>query len=252
MAKNKGSRPQEELVPITRASRMIGVSTSTLHRMAKRGVLQPLFMAGSKLKYFRIHDVSALAETLQHGKERPLLDLESIAELSMQAVVLARANERRLDDLYHLLGLNKPTLEVSEEHIIALYVRAQEATKETRGLQAEDVYDWAGILYAVDESYLGRVQAHTACEEPWKVFMDLAHHLIERMPIGTLALNPSMKTAYAYLSTARNNLRSVSYYYCRQKLGISTASKVFRHADDPIEDVCRLMFPSMPDVFGAR
>lgn len=249
MAKNKGSRPREELVPIGRAASMLKVSTRTLHRMSRRGVLQALNMEGTRETHFRIHDISALAEVLQEGK---ILNLESIAELSMQAFVIARANERRLDDLYHLLGLNKPTLGVGEEQVIALFVRAQEGRKGLRDLQAEDVQDWAGILYAIDEAYLNLVQVHTACEEPWKVFLDLAHGMIEMMPVETFLVNPPMKAAYAYLAIARNNLRTVSYYYCRERLGASIANKVFRHADDPIESVCRLMFPTMPDMLRPR
>jgi hypothetical protein len=245
MRKLKGSRPQEQLVPIAEAAKLVGMTERTLHSMTERGVLEAIHPEKRGPKHFRMHDISALAE-LRLKK----MDLPTIADLAMQAYVTARANSRRVDDLYYLLGFDSPVLGTTEEEVIALYIRAQEAGACTRDLPAESVHEWAGIFYAVDEAYLELVLRHTGSDEPWKVFVDLANTFLSEMPTDSFSTNPPLKSAYAYLSIARTNLRTASYYFCRHRFGIATAGKVFRNdAADPIEGIVRLMFPPLSKVF---
>lgn len=242
----KGSRPQEQLVPIAEAAKLVGMTERTLHSMAERGILEAVHPQRRGPKHFRMHDLSALAEI-----RLKKMDLSTIADLAMQAYVASRSNARRVDDLYYLLGFDSPVLGTSEEEVVALYIRAQEAGTQSRDLPAESVHRWAGIFYSVDESYLELVSQHTGSDEPWKVFVDLANTFLSEMPTDSFSTNPPLKSAYAYLSMARTNLRTTSYHFCRHRFGIATAGKVFRNdASDPIEDLVRLMFPPLSKVFG--
>jgi len=244
--KVKGSRPQEQLVPLGQAAKIVGMTERTLHSMAERGVLEAFHPQKRGPKHFKMHDLSALAE-LRLKK----MDLPTIADMAMQAYVTARANARRVDDLYYLLGFDTPTLGTTEEEVVSLYVRAQDAIECTETMPAETVHEWAGIFYAIDEPYLELVQLHTASDEPWGAFTELANAFFSRMPTDSFSTNPPLKSAYAYLSIARTNLRTVSYYFCRHRFGMAIASKVFRNdASDPLEGIVRLMFPPMSKMFG--
>lgn len=246
--KMKGSRPEEQLVPITEAAKMVGLTVRSLHSMVERGIIEAIHPPKKGPKHFRVHDLAALAE----ARTKRSLDFNAVADLATQAYVTAKSNARRLDDLYYLLGFDTPILETSEEEVVALFVRAQEAKGHTRDLPAEAVHEWAGTLYSIDEKYLDLVIKHTATEEPWCAFIDLANAFITDMPADSFSSNPPLKSAYAYMSIARTNLRTVSYYFCRHRIGIAAAAKAFRNDEsDPTAAIVRLMFPSMSTVFGS-
>src|SRR5580658_3935726 len=122
MVKNKGSRPEEQLVPLQRAASMLKIGKSTLQRMSRRGIIQPVYKEGGREGHFRMHDLSALAEALEMK-----IDLHTVADMAMQAFVTSKGTAKRVDDLYYLLGLGKADLGTTEEEVVALYVRVQEA-----------------------------------------------------------------------------------------------------------------------------
>lgn len=243
MENDKGSRREEDLVPFREAARMLNLVPTTLHKMASRGIIQPVYRNSGREKYFSQHDISALAEIIERK-----IDMASVADIAMQAYVTAKSNDRRLDDLYHLLGFRRPKLGTTESEVIALFIRTQDTVNDMEPEDAELVHEWAGIFYSVDEAYLNLVHLHTGIEEPWVVFLNLANAFVNQMPAHSFSVNPPLKSAYAYLAMSRDVLRSASYYYCRVRVGAKRANEAFRHVDDPIEDVIRLLFPPLSQV----
>lgn len=226
---------------------MLNISKASLQRYAKRGIIASFYIDSGRVRHFKMHDLSAFAESLEKQ-----IDLRSVADISMQAYVTSKSNERRLDELYYLLGFDKPTLGTTEEEVIALHIRAQETIHITEYLEGKSVHEWAGVFYAIDEAYLNLVKIHTSSEEPWTTYLDLANKMIETMPTHLFATNQPLKSAYAYLATSRDNLRSAAYFSCRTAVGMRKANKAFNHADDPIEDVIHLLFPPLSQVQRAR
>lgn len=241
--KSKGSRPSEQLVSIGHASRMIGLSVETLHSMSRRGVIQPFYPTPSGGKHFRAIDLAALAEV--RGRK---MDMAGAAELAMQAFVLARSNEKRIEDLYEAMGLEFPELNITEEAIVSLHIQAKDAFFHCLASDPESVREWAKTLYAINESYLELVRKYVGTEEPWKVFMDLGREMLIKVPKDSFPFNVDLQSAHGYLRIAYNNLRNVAYFFCRTYHGNNIAQQLFNDAPDDVENVCRILFPDLSGV----
>lgn len=238
MRKDKGRRPSEGLVAITTAARMLKVSVRQIHRMCATGVLQPVYKTSGGPKHFPVQDIAAAAEVL-HGK----LDFAAVAVLSMRALATAKANEHRLEDLLRVVGLKRRVLGTRPEEVGTLYERALQELEVPRQPTLEELEEWAGILYAIDEAYLALVENTTACSEPWKVFLDLANKLTADRPYTFYDAVPTLRSAYDYLEASRRNLRIVSYMYCRERLGANNADTLFGKNDLP-DQILSVMFSS--------
>jgi hypothetical protein len=222
---------------------MIGLSVEALHSMSRRGIIQPIYPDPKGGKHFRANDLSALAEV----RDRKM-DLSGAAELAMQAYVISRSNEKRIDDLYESLGFDRPELGVTEQEVVALHIQAKEAFFHPLSTDPTSVRDWAKTLYAIDEPYLDLVRRYVGTEEPWRIFMELGREILVKAPKDSFPLNPDLQSAHGYLRTAYNNLRSVSYFFCRTHYGDTAANQAF-HGDN-IENVCRLLFPDLSNLSG--
>lgn len=238
MRKDKGRSPSEELVPIVAAARMLRLSVRTLHRMCVNGVLHPVYKTGNGAKYFPVAEIAALAEIV--GKK---LDLDDVAVLAMRALVTAKANERRFEDLLRSLGLKRRVLGTTADEVAMLYEQALHALEVPRQPTIDELEDWSGAFYAIDEAYLALVEKATASPEPWKVFLDLANLMAKERPFAFYESVPTLRSAYDYLEAARRNLRIVSFMYCRERHGISTADKLFGKGDLP-DQILSVMFSS--------
>lgn len=245
--KSKGSTPTEQYVSIAEAARMLGYTVDTLHAYHRRGILEAVYPTPGGGKHFRAHDLSAFAE----AKERKV-NLASVAEMAMQAYVISRANEKRLADLYDAIGLDIPELGVTEEEVVSLYLRAETAKRMPPREDAAVIREWARSFYAMNESYLELVSQYAATDEPWKLFLDLGRELLVNAPRDSFLLNPTLQSAYGYLRISFNNLRSVSYFFCRSRHGSKTADELFDGPRDAISNVCRLLFPDLRGVSGPR
>jgi hypothetical protein len=203
-----------------------------------KGLLQPIYKTPRGPKHFPVNEVAALAEIL--GKK---MDLPELAIIAMRALATAKANEQRLDDLLRIVGLKRKTLGTRPEEVASFYERARAELEVPRPLSIEELEDWAGSLYAIDETYLSLVREATASEEPWKPFLDLANRLANDRAYARIDAVPELRSIYDYLETARRNLRVVSYMFCRERIGANTADALFGKADLP-DRLLSMMFSS--------
>lgn len=236
MLKSKGRRPSEELVSITTSARMLKLSVRTLHRMCANGVLQPVYKTRTGPKHFPVSEIAALAEVLSKK-----LDFSDVAVLAMRALVTAKANEHRLQDLMRVLGLKRRVLGTLPDEIAMVYEQAVHALELPQQPTLDELEEWSGTFYAIDETYLAMVESATACPEPWKVFLDLANKMAKERPYTFYDALPTLRSAYDYLEAARRNLRIVSFMYCRERRGVRTADKLFGSTDLP-DQILSVMF----------
>jgi hypothetical protein len=235
MVKNgRGRSPSEDLVSLPTAARMLGVTARTIHLMCRQGLLDPVYKKPRGPKHFPVNEVAALAE-VRHKK----MDLPAVAALSMRAFVIAKANERRLDELFRLLGLRRKVLGTTTTEVVEVYEKAAAALEVERMPLIHELEDWAATFFAIDEAYLRLVISCTASEEPWKVFLDLATKYANNRKFEYFDAVPELRAAYDQLEAARRNLRMVAYMFCRETKGVSLANTVFgtRQVSDRLLDV---------------
>lgn len=216
-----GRSPSEELVSIVTAARMLGVCTSTVQKMCRNGLLQPVYKTVRGQKHFPVQEVAALAEVLHQR-----IDLPTAALIAQRALVVATANQRRLDELFRLLGLRRKVLDTTATEVVSLYEKARNALDVGRHPTISELEEWAGVFYAIDENYLRLVVQHTASPEPWKVFLDLAHQLAARRAYECFDAVPELRTAHDHLEVARSHLRMAAYMFCRERHGVTLANEL--------------------------
>lgn len=224
-----GRSPSEDLVSMSTAAKMLGVCVSTVEKMARNGILQPVYKNRRGPKHFPVQEVAALAE-IRHQK----MDLPSVAMIAQRALVIAKANERRLDELFRILGLRRKVLDTNATEVVALYENACKTLSIGRHPTVDELEEWAGVFYGIDETYLRLVGQHTASQEPWKVFLDLANQLSARRAYECFDAVPELRLAHDALEAARRHLRMVAYMFCRETRGVRAANDLF--GDQKITD----------------
>ncbi len=229
------------LVTTAEAAKMLGLDVTTFRSMVRRGMIHPAHgkgAGGSSL--FALSDIAALADLRFQN-----LDLATVATMAMRALVLSRNNEKRLNHVTNLLGLNVPSLGTTESEVIALFIEAQDLVQEDEELTAAEAHRWAGIFYAMDEAYLRLVAHYGSTNEPWEPFLALAQKLCENAPRAVFSFNKELESAYAYLEAGRRHLRTVVYFYFRAKNGARAADASFLEMDGSIDaEIAGLLFRS--------
>jgi DNA-binding transcriptional MerR regulator len=238
LQKNKGSRPQDKIVGISQAARMLRVTERVIRSLCQRGVLTPVRQEGKRGKFFSASEIASVAEVL-HAKT----SLSDLAAIAMQAHVRSKAAERRLDEIFYLMGWYRVPISLTEEEIVLLHTAAEDAL-ESPPTKAEEIRWWAEKFFGMDEGYFSLVGKHTASNEPWKLFMDLAQKLSSEAPRSSFSGDPPLHFAYAYLEASREHLRNAAYLYCRHHLGARLANEVFRDGKiSPTERIIQLLYP---------
>lgn len=237
MNKARGRSPQEQLVSLSHAARMLGVSTKTIHSWCRRGLLHPTYKAVRGGRHFPMHEISALAEII-HQK----MDLGDVATIATRALVTAKANERRLNELFQLLGLKRKALDTTPHEVLSLYEQALQRLDFSPQPTIQELDDWAATFYGMDEEYLRLVSKYTASPEPWKVFLDLAAKLAGNRAFECFDAMPELKAAYSHLEAGRRHLRMAAYLLCRQMHGVTKTNDLFGK-ETVTDTLLAVMFP---------
>lgn len=190
--------------------------------MCRQGLLDPVYKTGRGPKHFRVSEIVAV-EAVLRGKT----DVTSLAITATRALAAAKMNEQKIYELYRLLGLERKVLDTTEEEVLSLYEQALHLSDTDRQPTIEELEDWAPTLFAIDESFLGLVKKYTSSEEPWAVFLGLANKWANDRPNAFFETMPELRAAYDHLEAARKHIRVVSYMYCRQFHGVTTANNIF-------------------------
>ena len=232
------SRPLTPSVSLREAAKILKVSWMQVRAWGARGLLERSW-EGKELR-FRLDEVEGLARLLPRGGPADLGTFVARAEL---AYAKALTVERRIDDLYDLIGANRNTLDLREFAVRALHQSVEEALLETDLPTIQDVRDWAGTFFAMDEAYLLLVEEYVGTKEPWKKLLDLGYKLILEAPFDTFDDSPDLRTAYGYFNAARTQLRSVAYFYCRNRRSAHVADKLFGQQTRATDRIMGLLYP---------
>lgn len=237
-----GSTADDEM-PASEVAKILNVDIRTLQGMVRRGLLQPAAKRRTVTAStpFRADEVAAFAD-VRFKK----LDLGFVASMAMRAYVISKANERRIDRVSDLLGLDLPALETDEDSVVRLFIEAQEHELPERVLPPlEEVRRWATVLFSIDENYLRLVEHHTGCTEPWEPFFELAQRMLEAAPARSTIRSRELEAAFAYLEAARRHFRGVMYFFYRARHGQRAADRAFPEMTDRGVDaeMAALLYP---------
>lgn len=238
-----GSRQADEM-PAEEAAKLLGIDIRTLQRLVHQGLLQPTGSRGKlgSATMFRAEEVAAYAD-LRFKK----LDLSVVASMAMRSYVLSKANERRINHIADLLGLDLPALETDEQSVVQLYVEAEDfELEEKTPASLLEIRRWGSVLFSMDESYLKIVEHHTGSPEPWRPFFDVAQRILEGAPAHSVLRRRDIESGYAYLAAAQRHFRGVMYFYYRMKHGRRAADRAFPEMDDRgmEAELAAILYPS--------
>jgi hypothetical protein len=219
------------------AAQILGVSVDQVHTLHRKGFLEASYPEGRRPhnlagKRFRREDVLTLKELRAQCKGA---SPEKLQQLALQAIVVSKRVERRLNELTHYLGLTDSALSLEKERVIAFFTRVSDFVEEPRIDSPQEAIDWARQLLGVTEEFLELVALHTQEAEPWKVFLEAGKRLAAHCSTGT--------QARTYVDHARRNLRNAAYMYVRGEKGVRAADRLF-----PLEgysnELIQTMFPT--------
>lgn len=218
----------EDLITAAEAAEMLSITQKHVHNLCRRGILASV--TDSKPMKFRRNEVAAVA-SLRFKK----LDMETVANMALRALVLAKSNEHRLDEVRSLLGMQGKVLSTEENEVVSLFTQFEDYILDPP-IPAEEVRRLALIILSINEDYLRAVEIHTATEEPWKPFMTLGLLLSDQTPRSDFSANKDLESAYAYLELARRHLLQISYFYVRNKAGQRAAMLKFPLVEGGVDE----------------
>lgn len=227
-----------DLVPLEQAAGLLKVAEQTILTWAERGLLEQVYV-GHKSHYRRTQLESLAPLMKSDGK----IDLPTLAARADLAYAASRNNEQRLNEVIDLLGLNRNVLDMDEYSVRNAYRAAENALLDAEPATLDEVRRWAGTFFAIDEAYLLMVEQFGSTDEPWKRYLDLGYKLLVDTPYDRFVDEPELRAAYAYLRAARDQLRMVSYFFCRERHGERTAYKVFGSNKSATERILGLLYP---------
>jgi excisionase family DNA binding protein len=224
--------PLGEWLSETDAARMLGVTTRTIRRMARNGVLVPI-RDGKKVCY-RYDDLAAASSVFASGGTHDLMGVMLVAS---KALASARRAESALEKLSTVLGIDIPKLPTERDEVISLVERIKHALQQNLPHHAteKDVLEWARVFYGVTEEYLELVGFVTGSQEPWRYFILLAQEFAEQTPVD-LRFKQDLARVYAYMEAARRHLRNAAYFHARAKGGRRFADKFFPDASIDVHE----------------
>lgn len=219
---------RDDLISPTEAAKVLGISRSRVYQLARINALpaEGEFSSGMK---FSLRKVVAYGEA-RAGKKSHSLGLDGAQRRIEGLEATVAEQERRLEALERLLGLDAPTLSYEEVDVVAMDWKAKEALKDPSP-SLEDVVEWAGVLSAVHQEYLGFIERYTNNPEPWAVLSRAGEHVYRNGPSGSELDHIEARPAYKSLSRARAHLLRVAWAYQVQHHGIRAAQATFPETD---------------------
>jgi DNA-binding transcriptional MerR regulator len=230
----------DEVIPIEAAAKILDVGVDEMHYLTDQGYIKSVALTGVTRKHYHTSDVAALAEA-----RAKRLSLNDVAAMAQKAYAISRANEQKLKNVLHFLGLDVRALGTDEEDVKSFVLQAKDALADVpaKCVEARWVYEWARQIYAVNEGYLRLIAGYIDTEEPWKNFMALLRRMMELAPLNLFGANKELESAYGYLEAAARSLRHAAYFYVRDQYGVRTADKSFDIAEDYTAPILRILFP---------
>ncbi|WP_394831706.1 helix-turn-helix domain-containing protein [Pendulispora rubella] len=221
-------------VSVEEATAMLNLSENGLRGWVRKGIVQVRY-EGRK-PYFPLEEISALA-----ALRGTRTDVATGILLAQQALATTRRLADEVRELRTLAGLTRRPLDMTIEAACELSSQAEAAIQEDGPIPERELRAWADRFLDLDEAYLGWIAQVLHCNEPWKVFLDLGARLSARAEVSMRPRGGAEEGrlhAWVHLALARDHLRRVAYFYCRQKYGIRVAHRMV--GDDLAERLLRL------------
>jgi excisionase family DNA binding protein len=221
-----------DLFTLPQAARQLGKGVRTVQRWLQQGII-----VGTRVgtrTYLTQSDLDILGSLA--GPET--LDVPSMAIRCHQAMAAAKSAQARVDALYDLLGLNSPDVPTDRVALVALHEKALAASESLVLLDISEVKYWAGVFFGLNEAHFDLLRRYCRDAEPWRRYIELGRILTNKRPE-----DPDYHRAtYAYLESAKNRLRHMSYFYCRTIYNSKMADSVFGEVGSFGEHLASMMF----------
>jgi len=223
------------------AARLLKVTTQTLRQMVKKGTIRPIANGSASRLRFHLSDI-ATASRIRNAKLEPHM----ISNVAHQALALAEMNERRLDELYSLLGIGYSPLPTDADSVTALFLDAEYLLESGKvELAVDDVRKWARVFLAITESYLRLVEDTIGKAETWNVFVCLAEKLCEQAPRTEFNFHKDIESAYGFLEAGRRNLFSCAFFFVRNRHGHIIANELFPERRKSLDEAVLAFLPQV-------
>jgi hypothetical protein len=227
-----------ELVNGEQAASILGVTSSQLQKMLRRGILKPAPESPSTVanRLYRMTDIAALKEIREKGSNPEAAFVEA-----KRASMEARALRRELDQIRFVLGLNTPHIATDRDSVVSLLLRAEDALREPASRNPTVLLEWAKTLYGLTESHFEAITFYTDQKEPWRAFLRLGRKLCDGQDVLVTRYNPELETTYQLLNTGLRTARRTAYFHVRTLYGKELAAEMFPEVKGcPHEDVIAL------------
>lgn len=156
------------------------------------------------------------------------------------ALSMTHALEKRLEELYSMLGLKLCRIDRDPEGMLSFRLQAADLVDHSSiNFTYHELMEWARWLNAIDEAYLNEAVQLTSNPDAWLLYLEAAQKLMEDSTKRELL--PELTTAYGFVDAARRNLRHTCYIYLRQMRGLTVAEANFPEGVD--EEILALAFP---------
>lgn len=218
-----GSNGPAGTLSTNEAAKILKVDPRTLRRMVRQGLVRPAAKGPDHLLRFHAADVHA-ASRLRGTTVEP----HRISTIARQALALAEATERRLEELYTLLGIGYVVLPTDSHAVANMYNEAAKLLEcDAPEPTVEEVQYWARLFLAVTPAYLRLVEDAVGEQDAWHVLVELAAKLCERAPVATFRFHKELESAYGFLEAGRRNVFSTAFFFTRNRHGRDVAVELF-------------------------
>lgn len=185
---------------------------------------------------FSANEIAALKE-LREGR----LTLVSVAAIAQRAHMVAARAERLTALVLKTAGADITPLPLNTEAVTATHLKVENELLHSRPQSAEEISDWARLLFSMGEEYFEAVKLYLHLEDPWKIYSEFATKTVLETPHDRLKVDPILRTAYGLFSAARNTLRQTAFFYVQKHYGKLFAHRAFPESmDDTHESILAL------------
>lgn len=226
---------------VQEAARILKVEPRTLRRMVHRGLIRPVSLGAANRLRFHLSDI-AVASRIRNAR----VELHQVSNVAHRALAIAEMTERKLEDLYTLLGIGYTMLSTDPESVAGLYSEAERLLElDEPALSIEDVRYWARTFLAMTDAYLRLVEDSIGRAEAWQVFVNLAEKLCEKAPRGMFNFHKDLESAYGFLEAGRRNIFACAFFFVRNRHGHNVALELFPDRRRTLDEAIHEFLPQV-------
>jgi DNA-binding transcriptional MerR regulator len=218
----------------------LNISLRHLNTLVRRGLLQPQRVLNATKMFFHQSEIEHL--TLARSEKE--LDLRGVKTLALQALSSVRVLERRIAELYNVMGLSAEPLERDTAAIRTLALQLENGVVDDQLRDPPWVKSWASTFFSMDVLYFQLVRDALGDDEPWKRYIDFANRLKAagyKQVHEAIKYSDILAHAYKYLHAASRHLTHEGFIYCRQLHGRRIADQVFHEGTEAVDELEALL-----------